>query len=121
MTARRTLRILVATAVPGVFALAALPGEAGNYRPAPSYSAPSYSSAGKGVYGFGSNGQSFVYKPAPSIGTYGASTSSTGAGIYGPQYRLDALTTPRTKAMTTPLYNPQPHYFSGRMWYPRGY
>jgi len=119
MSTRRTL--LVVATVPGLVVLGAVSCSAGNYQSGRSFSTPSYSTAGRGVYGFGANGQSFVYKPAPSVGSGASGNRAMGTNIPSPQYRLDSLTAPRTKVSPTPRYNPQPHYFSGRMWYPRGY
>ena len=114
MLSRRAVRVLVVASAPGLLALGAISCSAGNYRPA-----PSYSTAGRGVYGFGANGQSFVYKPAPSVANYGVRASGT--NISSPQYRFDSLTAPKTNASMSPRYNSQPHYFSGRLWYPNAY
>ena len=71
------------------------------------------------VYGFGSNGQSFVYRQPSGSANYGQTTRGTSS--YGPQYRFDSFTAPRSTRTPQPVPTSQPAFFSGRVWYPRGY
>ena len=88
---------------------------AGRYSSTPAYRAPTSSP----VYGFRPNGQSFTYQPSGSSPLSGSSRGAAGITSYGPQYRFDSFTAPRTRAASpSPTYS-QSYYFSGRMWYPR--
>jgi hypothetical protein len=79
-----------------------------------------YRAPGSGtVYGFGSNGKSFVYRQPVGTGTSGQSTR--GPAGSGPQYRLDGFTAPPSARTPRPVTTPQPAFFSGRVWYPRGF
>ena len=114
----KTRRLAVAAATTLIVLFSQLPENcrAGGYRS----SGTPYRAPGSGtVYGFGSNGQSFVYRPPSGSGMYGQ--NARGTASYGPQYRLDGFTAPRTARNSRPVPSSQPAFFSGRVWYPRGY
>lgn len=101
-----------------VIALAQIPSDcrAGSYRSG----GTAYRASVNGpVYGFGSNGKSFVYRQPSGAVSYGQSTRGT-AG-YGPQYRFESFTAPRSLHSSRPVPASGPAFFSGRVWYPRGY
>ncbi len=109
--------LLPAVAIAGMALVSSLQGNsfAGRYSSTPAYRAPGSSP----VYGFRPNGQSFTYQPSGSSPFYSSQRSAPGITTYGPQYRFDAFTAPRTRTSSpTPAYN-QSYYFGGRIWHPR--
>jgi hypothetical protein len=115
MTKKQCLPTLVAFAGLAMVPLIQNNCIAGRYSSAPGYRAPSSSP----VYGFHPNGQSFTYRPSGSTPTYNSQRGTPGISSYGPQYRFDAFTAPRTSTSTpSPTYS-QSYYFGGRMWSPR--
>jgi hypothetical protein len=114
----KTTQFVLPAAMSFVIALLPYPSNcrAGSYRSG----AAAYRAPGSGtVYGFGSNGQSFAYRQPSGTSNYGQGTRGT-AG-YGPQYRFDSFTAPRSSRSTRQIPSSQPAFFSGRVWYPRGY
>ncbi len=109
--------LLPAIAFAGIGLVPLLQGNsfAGRYSSTPAYRALGSSP----VYGFRPNGQSFTYQPSGGSLYSGSYRGAAGISSYGPQYRFDAFTAPRTRTSSpTPTFN-QSYYFSGRMWYPR--
>jgi hypothetical protein len=114
----KTTRFVLPAAISFVVILVPLSGDchAGGYRSG----ATAYRAPGSGtVYGFGSNGQSFVYRQSSGSGNYGQSPQRISG--YGNQYRMDGFTAPRSNRSARPAPASQPAFFSGRVWYPRGY
>jgi hypothetical protein len=112
-----TQSLLTSIAIAGLALLPLLQNDcsAGRYSSTPAYRAPISSP----VYGFHPNGQSFTYRPSGTSPMYNGQRGAPGISSYGPKYRFDALTAPRTSTSSPSATYNQPYFFGGRLWYPR--